>query len=58
MAQVTLAKAVLEFFGTGEFGRKVEIAEFRELTKQDREDLRRLLIEEGIDVAPAQGITG
>jgi len=51
--QVSFVKACLNFFGTGEYGRKVQIAEFQALTKKDKEDLRDLLIkEEGIDVAP------
>ena len=33
-------------------GRKIEIAEFKELTEKDKEDFRDMLIAEGFDVDP------
>lgn len=49
--QVSFVKACKTFFETGKHSRKVEIAEFRELTQADKVELRDLLIGEGFDVA-------
>lgn len=51
MAQVSFVKACLTFFGEGHHGRKVEISEFKELTQQDKVELRDMLIGQGYDVA-------
>lgn len=48
--KVSLVKACQEFFSEGPYGRKIEIAEFKELTRQDKETLREYLIGEGYDV--------
>jgi hypothetical protein len=40
------------FFSEGKHGRKVEIAEFKDLTYQDKLELRDGLIAEGYEVEP------
>lgn len=50
---VSFVRAIKDYFEAGEHGRKVEIAEFRALTNEDREELRAMLIGEGIEVALA-----
>jgi hypothetical protein len=50
--QPSFVRACREFFASEPHGRKVEIAEFRALTRDDKVELRSLLIKEGIDVAP------
>jgi hypothetical protein len=50
--QVSFVKACKDFFETGKHARKVEIAEFRELSTEDKMELRDLLIQKGYDVAP------
>jgi hypothetical protein len=47
--QITLAKAALDYFGTE---KKVTTTEYRELTQQDKEELRELFIKDGLDIAP------
>jgi hypothetical protein len=47
---VSFVKACQDFFMNGEFGRKIEISEFKELTKEDKVELRDLLIGEGYQV--------
>lgn len=49
--QISFVKATKTFFENGKYGRKVEIAEFRALTTEDKTELRDLLIQEGFDVA-------
>lgn len=49
--EVSFVAACREFFSEGEHGRKVEIAEFRQLEREDKVELRTLLIGEGYDVA-------
>ena len=49
---VSFVKAMMDFFGTGENGRKVEISEMKELTPEDRIELREGLIAVGYDVQP------
>lgn len=57
--QVSFVKACLEFFGTGRYGRKVQIPEFQALTKTDKEEMRTLLIEqEGFNIAPIPEMVG
>lgn len=48
--EVTFVKAVMHFFGTGDHGKKIEIAEFQQLTQEDKIELRELLILEGYNV--------
>jgi len=43
-------KACQDFFLKPPFGKKVEINEFKELTQQDKIDLREMLIGEGYNV--------
>lgn len=52
MASVSLVKSCQDFFSTGPHGRKIDIPEFRMLTRQDKEELREMLIGEGYDVLP------
>lgn len=47
---VSFVKACQEFFSNGKHGRKIEIPEFKALTKEDKEELRDLLIAEGFNV--------
>jgi hypothetical protein len=48
-------KACQDFFTKPPFGKKVEISEFKDLTYEDRVELREMLISEGYDVAPLSG---
>lgn len=50
--QMSVVKAAQLFFSADPHGRKIEMAEFKALTTQDREDLREMLIAEGYNVAP------
>jgi hypothetical protein len=50
--QISFVKACQDFFTKPPFGKKVEIPEFKALTRQDKIDLREMLIAEGYDVAP------
>jgi hypothetical protein len=50
--EVSVVKALQDFFTHGQHGRKIEIAEFKELTDKDKHDLRDMLITEGYDVSP------
>ena len=49
---VSFVKACIDDFSTGEFGRKLEIPEFKQLTQADKVELRELLIGEGYDCLP------
>ncbi|MFL5661379.1 MAG: hypothetical protein ACJ8BW_08495 [Ktedonobacteraceae bacterium] len=48
--QLSFVSACKNYFEKGKHGRKVEIAEFKALSTEDRVELRDLLIEEGFDV--------
>jgi hypothetical protein len=48
--QLSFVSACKNYFENGKHGRKVEIAEFKALSTEDRVELRDLLIEEGYDV--------
>lgn len=48
--QVTFIEATRDFFETGPLGRKVTIPEFKELSTQDKRELREMLIGQGYDV--------
>jgi hypothetical protein len=50
VGQTSFVKATKDFFEDGGVGRKVEIAEFKGLTTQDKVELRDLLIGQGYDV--------
>ena len=52
MAATSFVKACQEFFTNGKHGKKIEIREFKELTSEDKDELRELLIAEGYDVLP------
>ena len=49
---VSFIKACQDFFSSGENGKKVEISEFKALTKEDRDELRDLLTQEGYELLP------
>jgi len=51
----SFVKATQEFFSAGKHGRKVEIAEFKALTKQDKIDLSNELNAAGITHKPYTG---
>lgn len=50
--QTTLAKACMDTFSTD--GRKLTTIEYKELTHQDKVELREMFIAEGMDIAPLQ----
>jgi hypothetical protein len=43
----SFVRACQEFFSGGKFGRKVEIAEFKALSKQDKIELSQMLTDAG-----------
>lgn len=45
-------KVLQQYMSSEPNGRKIEIAEFKELTDQDKKDFRDMLIAEGFDVDP------
>lgn len=47
--EITLAKACMDVFSPS---RKLTTQEYRELTQQDKEDLRDLFIKEGYNITP------
>lgn len=49
---VSFVKACIDYFSTGQHGRKLEIPEFKQLTQEDKVELRELLIGEGYDCLP------
>lgn len=46
----SLVKELQNYFSEGEHGRKIEIAEFKALTDEDKADFRDMLASEGIEV--------
>lgn len=53
----SFVKATQEFFSGGKYGRKVEIAEFKALTEQDKIDLSEGLNSAGYTHVPYVGKT-
>ena len=53
----SFVKACQEFFSAGKYGRKVEIAEFKALTTEDKVDLSEQLNSAGYAHAPYTGAT-
>jgi hypothetical protein len=51
----SFVKACQEFFSGGKYGRKVEIVEFKALSKQDKIDLSQMLLAAGIQHKPYTG---
>jgi hypothetical protein len=49
---VSLVKSCQEFFSIGRYGRKIDIPEFKALTRKDKEELREMLIGEGYNILP------
>lgn len=47
---ISFVTACQDFFSKGETGKKLTIPEFKELTHQDKVDLRNELIREGYNV--------
>lgn len=50
--EVTVVKALQDYFTSQPHGRKIEIPEFKALTQDDKSDFRDMLIDVGYDVAP------
>lgn len=48
---ISFVKAVKAYFENGQYGRKVDISEFKALSNDDKRELRDLLIAEGYNVA-------
>ena len=48
--KISFVRACQDFFSKPPFARKVEISEFKELTRNDKIELREMLIAEGYDV--------
>lgn len=47
---ISLVKAMMDFFGTAPHGRKLEIPEMKELSREDKSEIREMLIEEGYNI--------
>ena len=47
---ISMVKACQEFFSKPPHGKKIEIAEFKALTREDKIELREMLIAEGYNV--------
>ena len=58
MTPTPFVKAAQEFFTREPHGRKVTIPEFKALTRDDKIELRDMLIAEGVDVAPLAAPVG
>jgi hypothetical protein len=54
---ISMVKAAQDFFTKNPHGRKIEISEFKMLTRADKEELREMLISEGYDVQPLPEVT-
>lgn len=52
MPKPTFVRAVQDFFSRPPYGRKVEIAEFKSLSTQDKIELSAMLSEIGIEHIP------
>ncbi len=48
---VSIVKAIQDFFTRPPFGKKVGMEEFKALTRQDKVELREMLIDAGYDVS-------
>lgn len=53
--QISFVKACQDFFTKPPFGKKIEISEFKDLSHEDKVELREMLIGQGYDVAPLAG---
>ena len=49
---LSFVKATKHYFENGQYGRKVEITEFKALSSEDKVEIRDLLIAEGYEVLP------
>lgn len=47
---ISLVKAMIDFFGTAPHGRKLEIPEMKALTREDKIEVREMLIAEGYNI--------
>lgn len=54
--EVSIVKALQDFFTSPPFGRKIEIPEFKALNDKDKNELREMLIEKGYNVAPLKTV--
>lgn len=50
--QISFVKACQDFFLKPPHNKKIEISEFKELSREDKVELREMLIAEGYNVAP------
>ena len=50
--RISFVKAAQDFFSKEPYGKKIEVAEFKALTRKDKEELREMLIAQGYDVEP------
>lgn len=48
--QISFVQACQEFFSKQPYGRKIEVSEFKLLSRQDKLELREMLIEQGYNV--------
>lgn len=52
VGEVSFIKAMQDFFGSGDHGRKLEIPEFKQLSQEDKVELRQGLLDLGYEVSP------
>ena len=45
-------KVLQDYFSAEPHAKKIQISEFKELTEQDKEDFRQMLIAEGYEIDP------
>lgn len=50
MEKLSFVKACQDFFTKPPHGKKIEISEFKDLTREDKLEIREMLIAEGYDV--------
>ena len=50
MEKLSFVKACQDFFTKPPHGKKIEISEFKDLTREDKVEIREMLIAEGYDV--------
>ena len=55
--KVSFIKACQDYFSTGEHGKKIDIPEFKKLSREDKVELHKLLTEEGYKMDPLVEIT-
>jgi hypothetical protein len=53
---ISFVKAMQTFFTQAPYGKKIEILEFKALTREDKVELREELIREGFNVVPLPAV--